>query len=64
MTKKHDPKKDAEHAHQDPRGGGSSIDPKAKSHVNTRNLNYGEAKVKQVGRMDRVVNWFRRGRGR
>ena len=56
---------DPKHLHQDPRALGrkGKVDP-AKAHLDVRHQNQGALKARAPGRMDRVVNWFRRGRGR
>lgn len=50
----------AEHAHQDPRGGAPGIQPAA-GHRNVRAENYDTFKQRRVGRLNVMINWFRRG---
>ena len=53
----------AEHEHQDPRGVGDhgSV---LSGGFDARPVNWGQQKAKSVGRLDKVSNWFRKGRGR
>ena len=53
----------AEHQHQDPRGGASAAHPSAHPQIDPRHQG-GLSKDRAAGRVNRVVNWFRRGKGR
>jgi hypothetical protein len=52
----------AEHAHQDPRGPAHQHNPAAEAHGSDPRKD--TIKTRGVPRMNKVVNWFRRGKGR
>ena len=53
----------AEHQHQDPRGGPAGPHPSAHPQIDPRHQG-GLSKDRAAGRVNKVVNWFRRGKGR
>ncbi len=53
--------KKAQHEHQDPRFAAGHPDARWQHpHLNVRNSNFGAARVRMVGRMNPIVNWYRR----
>ncbi|MCA1811680.1 MAG: hypothetical protein LC623_06675 [Halobacteriales archaeon] len=54
----------AEHQHQDPRGPAHQSNPAAQAHGNDPRKDQGAIKNRGVPRMNKIVNWFRRGQGR
>jgi hypothetical protein len=54
----------AEHQHQDPRGAKHQHNPAAQGHGMDPRKDQGAIKDRGAGRVNKVVNWFRRGRGR
>jgi len=55
----------AEHQHQDPRGGGEHPSNKHLHSLGTDpRKDQGAIKDRSAGRVNKVVNWFRRGKGR
>jgi hypothetical protein len=54
----------AEHQHQDPRGPAHQPNPAAQAHGNDPRKDQGAIKNRGVPRMNKIVNWFRRGQGR
>ncbi|MEA3202347.1 MAG: hypothetical protein QOI63_13 [Thermoplasmata archaeon] len=53
----------AEHQHQDPRGGAGTPSASAHPQIDPRHQG-GLSKDRAAGRVNKVVNWFRRGKGR
>lgn len=54
----------AEHQHQDPRGSPHAHNPSPTAHGNNPRADQGAIKNRGVPRMNKIVNWFRRGAGR
>jgi hypothetical protein len=54
----------AEHQHQDPRGPAHSHNPAAQAHNADPRKDTGSMKTRGAPRMNKIVNWFRRGKGR
>jgi hypothetical protein len=52
----------AEHQHQDPRGPAHQANPAAQAHGSDPRKD--TMKTRGVPRMNKIVNWFRRGKGR